>query len=110
MGAFIVTFIVGLALIFIGVLNTKGNISMLHSYHIKNVKEEDKIPFGKLVGLGMFIMGGGIIVFGGFGIASLYAQMQSLVLIGEVIMAVGIVVGTIITFYAMKKYNGGIFK
>ena len=48
----IVTIIVGIALIIIGVLNTKGNVSMLHSYHTKIVKEEDKIPFGRRVGCG----------------------------------------------------------
>ena len=43
----IVTFIVGIVVIVIGMKNRNGNISMLHSYHIKNVKEEDKLPFLK---------------------------------------------------------------
>ena len=38
----IVTIIVGIACIIIGILNMKGNISMMHSYHIDNIKEEDK--------------------------------------------------------------------
>lgn len=47
MGEFIIQIIIGLIIIIIGILNMKGNISLLHSYHRKRVKKEDIIPFGK---------------------------------------------------------------
>ena len=47
MGEFIIQIIIGLIIIIIGILNMKGNISLLHSYHRKRVKKEDIIPFEK---------------------------------------------------------------
>ena len=41
----VIQIIIGLVLIFIGFSNRKGNLKLLHSYHIKNVKKEDEIPF-----------------------------------------------------------------
>ena len=49
----IITIVIGIVMILIGFSNRKGNISMLHSYHRKRVTEEDRLPFGKMVGNGM---------------------------------------------------------
>ena len=105
----IFTLIVGIALIVIGIFNRKGNVSMLHSYHTKKVSEEDRIPFGKLVGLGMIIIGIGIIALGILSLVSVKLQSDIYLTIGYVVMSVGVVSGLGIAFYAMKKYNKGIF-
>ena len=62
----IVTLLVGIVCIVLGISNIRGNISSLHSYHRYRVSEEDRIPFGKQVGLGTIIVGIGIIIFGIF--------------------------------------------
>ena len=59
----IVTFLIGVVCIVLGIANRKGNISSLHSYHRNRVLEEDRIPFGKKVGLGTIIIGCTFIVF-----------------------------------------------
>ena len=109
----IVTIIVGIALIIIGVLNTKGNVSMLHSYHTKRVKEEDKIPFGRRVGFGsiinIIIIGISLIIFGVFLTLSELLKTETYLFIGMGFMFSGIVIGTTIMFHAMIKYNKGIF-
>ena len=102
MGEFIIQIIIGLALIFIGIFNMKGNISMLHSYHRKRVKKEDIIPFGKKVGIGSIIIGIAIIIAGVFTILN-YTH------IGDVVLIMGLTMGCTIIFYAMFKYNKGIF-
>ena len=38
---FIVTLLIGIACIVIGIMNSMGNVSMLHSYHRSRVSEED---------------------------------------------------------------------
>ena len=92
---------VGLLVIIIGILNMKGNISLLHSYHTKRVKEEDVLPFGRKVGLGAIIMGCTMIAAA---IAELFFEnITNIILIAGFIPGIGLIV------YAMFKYNKGIF-
>ena len=103
------TIILGILLIVLGYFNTKGNISLLHSYHRKRVSEEDRVPFGKLVGLGNIIIGVAVIIYGIMLIIKESTKIETFDLIGTVILAIGVIIGLIISFYAMKKYNKGIF-
>ena len=109
MTSFIVAFLVGVLCIVLGISNMRGNISSLHSYHRHRVSEEDRIPFGKQVGLGTMIVGIGIIIFSVLSAVTLYTENNIFTLIGTAILIVGIVVGLIISFKAMIKYNKGIF-
>lgn len=105
----IATFIVGIICIAIGISNMRGNISSLHSYHRSRVSEEDRIPFGKQVGLGMIIIGTGIIVFSILSSVSLYTENDILILAGTVLLVISLIIGLVISFRAMIKYNKGIF-
>ena len=109
MPAFIVTALVGVVCIVLGISNMKGNISSLHSYHRSRVSEEDRIPVGKKVGLGTVIIGVTIIVFSGLSAVTLYTDNEVFTLIGTGILIAGIIVGLLISFKAMIKYNKGIF-
>ena len=109
MAEYVGMFVIGILLVIIGISNTKGNISSLHSYHRKRVSEEDRIPFGKKVGLGTILCGGSMIVCGIFNVISVYLNNPVFLMIGEGILIVGIIVGLVIMFRAMMKYNKGIF-
>ena len=87
----------------------RGNISSLHSYHRNRVSEEDRIPFGKQVGLGTIIVGIGISVFGVLSSVTLYTENDIFILIGTAILIICIILGLVISFRAMIKYNKGIF-
>ena len=102
MKEFIMQIIMGLILIIIGTFNMKGNISLLHSYHRKKVKKEDIIPFGKKIGIGSIIIGITIIITGSLTILN-YTTISNIILI------IGLIIGLIFIFYAMFKYNKGIF-
>ena len=106
---YIVAILIGIMCVVIGILNMGGNVSMLHSYHRERVKEEDIRPFGRLVGLGMMIVGAGIIAGGVMSIIAFKLGNKTLDIIGMAILGVGLAVGIGIAFYAMKKYNKGIF-
>lgn len=101
---FIIQMIIGLGLIIIGIFNTKGNISLLHSYHRKRVKKEDELPFGKKIGLGIIIIGCSMII----SVILLFIN-EIYLLISNIILAGGYIIGLIIIFYALFKYNKGIF-
>ena len=109
MTSYIVAFFVGALCIVLGISNMRGNISSLHSYHRHRVSEEDRIPFGKQVGLGTVIIGIGIIIFSVMSAVTLYTENNIFTLIGTAVLIVGIVVGLIMSFKAMIKYNKGIF-
>ena len=101
MTEFILQVVIGLFIIVVGVLNTKGHISLLHSYHRKRVKEEDVLPFGKKIGLGTIIVGCTVIIAG---ISELFFSG-----ITNIILVVGFVPGFSVMVYALLKYNKGIF-
>ena len=105
----IVAFLVGVVCIVLGISNMRGNISTLHSYHRHRVSEENRIPFGKQVGLGTMILGISIIIFSILSTLTLYTENNIFTLIGAVVLIVGIIVGLIMSFKAMIKYNKGIF-
>ena len=104
----IVAFLVGVVCVVLGISNMRGNISTLHSYHRHRVSEEDRIPFGKQVGWGTIIVGIGISIFSVLSTVTLYTENNIFILIGTVVLIVGIIVGLIMSFKAMIKYNKGI--
>ena len=105
----IVPFLVGVVCIILGISNMRGNISSLHSYHRHRVSEEDRIPFGKQVGLGTIIVGIGIIVFSVLSSVTLYTENDIFILVGTAVLIIGIILGLVMSFRAMIKYNKGIF-
>ncbi len=109
MGSTLGPVFLGIICIVVGILNAKGDISTLHSYHRKRVSEEDRIPFGKKVGLGMLIIGVALIIFGGFTFLANTLTNNIFIIIGSVILVIGLIVGLGLSFYAMIKYNKGIF-
>lgn len=109
MDNFFVPGILGVILIVSGIMNMKGNISSLHWYHRQRVTEEDRKPFGKLVGLGTLIIGIALVISGILFWISEVTATELWLIVGCVITVVGIVVGLVLSFYAMIKYNKGIF-
>ena len=109
MDNFFVPGILGVILIVLGIMNMKGNISSLHWYHRQRVTEEDRKPFGKLVGIGTLIIGIALVISGILFWISEATATELWLIIGCVITVVGIVVGLVLSFYAMIKYNKGIF-
>jgi uncharacterized membrane protein HdeD (DUF308 family) len=109
MNDLIITLVIGIILIFIGIANMKGNISSLHSYHRHRVSEEDRIPFGKKTGLGTIIIGLAVIVSGILKTVASSTGNPGFNTAGDVIIAAGLIVGLGLSFYAMIKYNKGIF-
>ena len=93
----------GIVLILIGLSNRKGKINSLHSYHRKRVSEQNRLPFGKLVGTGTMMIGISLIVAGALTFAGMSETVQ------ESVILIGLVPGIGIICYAMFKYNKGIF-
>ena len=109
MTTFIITGVLGLFLSVLGILNMMGNINSLHWYHRQRVTEENRVPFGRLVGSGTLMIGIAAILFGALSFASDLSGLPILSIVGTVILCACVVVGLAISFYGMIKYNKGIF-
>ncbi len=98
----IVDFAVGLLCIILGLmLWKKQKISLIHSYHYKNVKKEDVPAYTRLMGIGLILIGVGICITGVLNL--LYSSLWWIPLLA------GFVMGFIIMNKAQKKYNGSWF-
>ena len=105
----IVTIVIGLALCVIGIINTTGNIRSIHWYHRQRVTAENVKAFGKLVGIGTVIIGAALIVFGVLTFVYQQTGIFAAMVVAFSVLIVSIVVGLGLSFYAMIKYNKGIF-
>ena len=94
--------LLGAAISAIGVLNVKGNISTVHSYNRRRVKEEDVPKYGKAVGTGTLIIGLSLVA--SFFVLTCWKETAiPFVLIPSVIIGLGFIL------YGQFKYNKGIF-
>ena len=109
MDAVIVPILLGVFISILGFSNMKGNIASVHWYHGKRITEENKVSFGRMIGLGTIICGVSIIFFGCLTFVALITQMELFATIGSVIVVLGLVIGLTLSVYAMMKYNKGIF-
>lgn len=105
----LICLLVGGLIVLLGAINMTGNISSLHSYHRHRVREEDRLPFGRMVGLGTILCGASVMIFGTMMFLYEKTQREIFSLIGTILLLVGLAIGLILTFRAMIKYNGGIF-
>lgn len=93
--------VLGIFVSVLGIVNIKGNISTIHSYNRRKVKEEDIPKYGKAIGTGTLIMGASLVI-------AFIVSFWSEVMIAFIILP-AVVVGIAFILYAQFKYNKGIF-
>ena len=109
MEAYLIPVVLGIILIILGIQNMRGNISSLYSYHRKRVTEEDRVPFGKTVGTGTILIGCSLILEAVFRLAAIMMKIPILETFATVVIAIGLIIGGALIFYAMIKFNKGLF-
>ena len=93
--------ILGIFISIIGIVNMTGNISTIHSYNRRKVKEEDVPKYGRAVGTGTLIIG--ISLIAAFVTTFWSETAMSFIVIPALVIGVGFIL------YAQFKYNKGIF-
>ena len=101
--------LLGILIVVMGAINMTGNINSLHSYHRHRVREEDRVPFGRMVGGGTLTVGVGVIAFSVLMMIYHVTVAEVLVWIATGVMLVCIAAGLALSFWGMIKYNKGIF-
>jgi len=97
----IMMLVLGLFISVLGIVNISGNISTIHSYNRRKVREEDVPKYGKAVGTGTLIIGISFVL--GF-IAAFWSE----VIMGIIVLP-AVIVGLAFILYGQIKYNHGIF-
>ena len=93
----------GLLLLLIGgVIWRQEKITLIHDYHYRKVKEQDKKAYTAVVGKGLMVMGAGVILSG------VACALNREAWIGPA-LALAFVLGLGIICYGQFKYNHGIF-
>lgn len=93
--------VLGIFLSVLGIVNMKGNISTIHSYNRRKVKEEDVPKYGRTVGTGTLIIGAALAL--AYFITLWNEEMIDLIILPA------LVVGLAFILYGQIKYNHGIF-
>ena len=97
----IILLILGMCISVIGIVNIKGNISTIHSYNRRRIKEEDIPKYGKIVGAGTLGIGVSLIL--GFIVSFWSEEIMGFIIVPTIIVGLGLVL------YGQIKYNKGIF-
>ena len=93
--------ILGIFLSTLGTVNIKGNISTIHSYNRRKVKDEDVPKYGKVVGTGTLVIGVSLIL-------SYLVTVRNADAIDYIVLP-ALVIGLSFILYGQIKYNHGIF-
>ena len=97
----IIMLILGVFISVVGIVNIKGNISTIHSYNRRRVKEEDIPKYGKVVGTGTLIIGISLVL--GFIVSFCSEEIMGYIIMPAIIIGLGLIL------YGQFKYNKGIF-
>ncbi len=98
----LVLLILGVMISVIGIVNMTGNISTVHSYNRKKVREEDVPKYGRCVGIGTLVIGLAIM-------ADFVLVLLDLLAVVPFVLIPAVIVGLAFMLYAQFKYNKGIF-
>ena len=93
--------VLGIFISVLGIVNIKGNISTIHSYNRRKVKEEDIPKYGKAVGTGTLVIGISLVL------AYLITFWNEKAI--DYIVLPAMVIGLAFILYGQIKYNHGIF-
>lgn len=93
--------ILGIFICVLGIVNISGNISTIHSYNRRKVKQEDIPQYGKAVGTGTLIIGAALIL--AFLVTLWNESLTAYVIIPPFAVGLGFII------YGQIKYNHGLF-
>ena len=93
--------VLGLFISALGIVNIKGNISTIHSYNRRKVKEADVPKYGKAVGTGTLVIGASLVL-------SYPVTFWREAAINYIVLP-ALAIGLAFILYGQIKYNHGLF-
>ena len=102
----IITLAISIPFVWLGIRINRGALYLIHDYHQKNVKEEEKAAYGKAFSKGMFGMAASMILSG---IVALFGESKSFMIASLVVLFFGFAISITVLLRVQKKYNNGLF-
>lgn len=100
----VISTVVGIVLLIVGFLIRKGNVSILHSYHYKNVT--DIGAYSKEMGSAVMFMSIPVCING---FMTLFAHIKIVSVISAVLLFTGMIICVIHIFKVQTKHSGSLF-
>lgn len=101
---FIVMLLVAVLLFVSGFVISKEHISLLHSYHYRNVTDRD--GYCNAIGKTTMLMGIPVLICSA---TCLFPSVRFVEIAGEAVLLSGLIIGCAYIFKIQYKYNGGLF-
>ena len=101
-----ITLAISILFVWFGIRINRGALYLIHDYHQKNVKEDEKTAYGKALSKGMFGMAASMIVSG---VVALFGESKSVMIASLVVLFLGFAISIAVLLRVQKKYNGGVF-
>ena len=79
----IITLAISIPFVWLGIRINRGDLNLIHDYHQKKVKEEEKAAYGKAFSKGMFGMAASMIVSG---VVALFGESKSFMIASLVVL------------------------
>lgn len=100
----VISTVVGIALLIVGILIRKGNASILHSYHYKNVTDID--AYSKEMGSAVMFMSIPACING---FMTLFAHIKIVSVISAALLFIGMIICVMHLLKVQIKYNSSLF-
>ena len=100
----VISIVIAAAVLIVGLIIKGGNLSLLHSYHYKNVTDVEN--YSVAIGTALAEMSIPIIIHS---FLSLFYQVKVISVVGATILLIGLIVSAIRIFKIQAEYNGGLF-
>lgn len=95
---------IAMLFLLLGTLLYRGKTELIHDYHRKNVKSEDKKAYGKAFAKGLFAISATLIVSGAAALFIPSGRIAALV-----ILFAGLFAAFFVLWRVQRRYNDGVF-
>ena len=102
----IIMLAISIPFVWLSIRINRGALYLIHDYHQKNVKDEEKAAYGQAFSKGMFGMAASMILSG---VVAMFGESRSFMIASLVVLFLGFAISIAVLLLVQKKYNGGLF-
>lgn len=102
----IITVMTAVLVFAFGMAIYRGNTKLIHDYHQTNVKESERLEYGRAFAKGLFVLCFTLLISG---VIALFGKGNSIAAASLIVLFAGLIASVIVLRKVQKKYNGGQF-